>query len=339
LNAAFVEFAAYIPSAFLKEPALRDAIYVNGKRQKSALDAEAKRELKRAKYAKAAAQEPPPSLPAPASTATEQLSRDELKAKLHAKIESLRTERKANKAQPVSREALIRKSQEQALAAQAEKKRLKKEAKAARKAAAQLAEPSTSKAVAKPPVAVQAPAVQDPAPPAEADLQFSSLDFTAQDTLQPFDTLPGGKAAKRNKAKKDPAAALEKIESRKAFLEKLTPQAQERAQDKDKWAALEARASGAKVLDDEVKLKKMVKRQEKQKQKSKKAWCVDARRGPSRLTSRGQGRPDGGSGEQAGAAPGQADGEHQHAQAAHLGQAQGHQGRAAPEQEEDEPRL
>jgi hypothetical protein len=253
------------------------------------MDPAMKAELKRAKYAAVSSQtkEPQDAPALPSVTSTQpQLSREELKQKLHAKIEALSAQRKSNKPQPESREALIRRTQEAALDQKAEKKRAKKQAKKATKAVevdvAPAAKASTSapskskpKQVEEEDARVELPEL----PPVEApepDLQFSSLDFTADSTIQPVDVLPSDARGKRKRKRsaKDPQAALEKIEARKAFLEKLTPQAQERAQDKDKWASVEARAKGEKVMDDEGKLKKMVKRQEKQKLKSKKAWCV-----------------------------------------------------------------
>jgi hypothetical protein len=55
----------------------------------------------------------------------------------------------------------------------------------------------------------------------------------------------------------------------------LTPEARERAEEKDKWERMAMRAEGTKVYDDETKLKKMLKKKEKSKDKSRKDWYVD----------------------------------------------------------------
>lgn len=103
------------------------------------------------------------------------------------------------------------------------------------------------------------------------DIAFSSLDFAAADSLKPVDVLPD----LRRKPRKDAAQhALDRLEDREQFLSKLTPQARERAEEKDKWENATKKASGEKVLDDAARLKKMTKKAEKQKDKSRQKWYV-----------------------------------------------------------------
>ncbi|GAA97914.1 uncharacterized protein L969DRAFT_96292 [Mixia osmundae IAM 14324] len=122
-----------------------------------------------------------------------------------------------------------------------------------------------------------------PAPVVKADtgLSFSHLDFTPSTSVKPVDIIQkhGNSKSKQNASKhtrretKDPAQALEALEARSHFLSKLTPQARERAEEKDKWEAIQRKAEGGKVLDEEARLRKMVKRKDKEKQKSRKAWA------------------------------------------------------------------
>lgn len=117
---------------------------------------------------------------------------------------------------------------------------------------------------------------------AAQSISFSSLDFTPTSAIQSSDPSKLSKKQRASLANstrtgilsKDPSIALNAINKRNEFLEKLTPQAKERAMEKDKWEKMELKAGGTKVYDEESKLKKMVKRKEKAKEKSRKDWCV-----------------------------------------------------------------
>merc|ERR1712093_202652 len=153
-------------------------------------------------------------------------------------------------------------------------------------AVARTAPQPASSSASKAAVAQSAPA---PAPMASqssnadtsATIAFSSLDFT------PSTATPGPDAQKLSKKQRlalgnstrtgitsnDPSVALNSLNKRKEFLDKLTPQARERAEEKDKWERMALKAAGTKVFDEEGKLKKMVKRKEKAKDKSRKDWA------------------------------------------------------------------
>lgn len=145
-------------------------------------------------------------------------------------------------------------------------------------------EPEPESAFAPEPLAVvkKKPAVvAKPAPTGGADgLTFSTLDFSTSALLNAQAAL-GPKALAKLQTKKtkhslpkDPNAALEVLAARKERLEKLNPEQRERKEEKDRWEKVEMKASGEKVRDDEKRLKKMAKRQEKIKSKSAKAWYV-----------------------------------------------------------------
>lgn len=65
---------------------------------------------------------------------------------------------------------------------------------------------------------------------------------------------------------------MEVLAKRKERLEALNPEQRERKEEKDRWEKVGLKAEGEKVRDDEKRLKKMAKRQEKIKSKSAKAW-------------------------------------------------------------------
>jgi hypothetical protein len=78
----------------------------------------------------------------------------------------------------------------------------------------------------------------------------------------------------RHALPKDANQALEILQKRKERLEALDPEKREKKEDKERWEKVLLKAEGEKVRDDETRLKKMAKRQEREKRKSAKAWCV-----------------------------------------------------------------
>lgn len=111
-------------------------------------------------------------------------------------------------------------------------------------------------------------------------IAFSSLDFASSSAVKDIDTPKLSKKQREQLGKNsrlgltshDPSVALSALNKREEFLSKLTPAARERAEEKDKWERMAMRAEGTKVYDDETKLKKMMKRKEKAKDKSRKDW-------------------------------------------------------------------
>lgn len=92
-----------------------------------------------------------------------------------------------------------------------------------------------------------------------------------------FSALAGSgklKASSSLATSSNPSQALAQLTARKEKAAALPPEQRASREERDKWAKAEARMGGAKIHDDESRLKKAVKRKDKEKLKSKKAWCV-----------------------------------------------------------------
>lgn len=91
-----------------------------------------------------------------------------------------------------------------------------------------------------------------------------------------FDAATGSAAAnKKHKGPADPATALKAAQAKQARVAALDDQKKQSIEEKDMWLNAKKRAHGERVKDDTSLLKKALKRQEKQKQRSGKDW--DAR--------------------------------------------------------------
>lgn len=92
--------------------------------------------------------------------------------------------------------------------------------------------------------------------------------------LKKLQAAAGTLKKNRHDLPKDANKALEILQRRKERLDQLEPEKREKTEDKERWEKVLLKAEGGKVRDDETRLKKMAKRQEREKKKSAKAWCV-----------------------------------------------------------------
>ncbi|GAA5833702.1 hypothetical protein JCM9279_001603 [Rhodotorula babjevae] len=112
---------------------------------------------------------------------------------------------------------------------------------------------------------------------------FSTLDFATNSDratdagmtpkqLKKLQAAAGTLKKNRHDLPKDANKALEILQRRKERLDQLEPEKREKTEDKERWEKALLKAEGGKVRDDETRLKKMAKRQEREKKKSAKAW-------------------------------------------------------------------
>lgn len=118
-----------------------------------------------------------------------------------------------------------------------------------------------------------------------SSLTFSTFDFASNSeraadaaltpqALKKMQAAAGTLKKNRHALPKDANQALEILQKRKERLDALDPEKREKKEDKERWEKVLLKAEGEKVRDDETRLKKMAKRQEREKRKSAKAWCV-----------------------------------------------------------------
>lgn len=200
-------------------------------------------------------------------------SLSDLRVKLDNRIKALQA------ARAPTREGLLADRREKRARREERKREERKEArKAARRDTSAVV--STPAAVVPPPpppppTAETSLALAEAKAPATSTLTFGHLDFAPADAVRAVDSTERKRKRERpSMSSGDPSVALAAIENRKKFLSTHSVEARERAEDRDRWTAMAARAGGEKVYDDETKLKKAIKKREKVKERSKDKWCV-----------------------------------------------------------------
>lgn len=194
-------------------------------------------------------------------------AQDEFRARLNAKLEAMRSARKADG--PDGRPARNR--------AELIEARRKKEAerKAVKKTSRQEAKEDEARQKAEEQLArIRGGSGSPSVFPARSPETERSFNFgkVAWDGEQLEGNLSGFLESRKKKGKSDAKTALDAATKKQARLNGLDEDKRKDIQEKDLWLAAKKRAQGEKVFDDVGLLKKSLKRQLKQKEKSKQEW-------------------------------------------------------------------
>lgn len=191
-----------------------------------------------------------------------------LRQRLNAKLEALRAARKVagEDAKPkITREELLEERRKKAAERKAHKREMRKKQKEEedRKREEALASSRNS------PFGMFSPKIEDDA--ANNNFSFGRLAFD-DGTQMSHDLSYEKSAAAKKKGPLDPKSALMKLEAQKKRVSAMDEDKRKEVLEKEMWLAARRRAEGEKIQDDESKLKKAVKRKEKQKVKSANEW-------------------------------------------------------------------
>jgi hypothetical protein len=195
-------------------------------------------------------------------------SRALFQARLTAKLEAMRASRKADgpDGRPARNRAELiearRKKEAERKAAKKASRLEEKEDEARQKAEEQLARIRGGSG---------SPSIF-PARSPEAERSFNFGRVAWQDGQQLESSLSRFQESKKRKGKSDAKTALDAAQKKQARINGLDETKRKDIEEKDLWLAAKKRAQGEKVFDDVNLLKKTLKRQDKQKAKSKEEW-------------------------------------------------------------------
>ncbi|KAH8097094.1 surfeit locus protein 6-domain-containing protein [Cristinia sonorae] len=191
----------------------------------------------------------------------------ELRQKLHAKMASLRRGGGGYSGEAGSRDELIEERRRQRAAMRERRRKETKEKIKRQEEAKGKKGKEKDERVRGNPAKTQLLVPDRPTnlPSTHASIAFASLS-------QPGGSGSSSKQKSHLKTSSNPTQALSQLASRKEKLASLPEDKRKEREEREKWEKAEARMEGVKVHDDEAKLKKAVKRKEKEKVKSKKAW-------------------------------------------------------------------
>jgi hypothetical protein len=195
-------------------------------------------------------------------------ARELFQARLTAKLEAMRASRKADgpDGRPAKNRAELiearRKKEADRKAAKKVSRQELKEDEARQKAEEQLARIRGGSG---------SPSIFAPRSP-ESERNFNFGRVAWQDGQQLESTLSKFQESRKKKGKSDAKTALDAAQKKQARINGFDEDKKKDIEEKDLWLAAKKRAQGEKVFDDVSLLKKTLKRQDKQKAKSKQEW-------------------------------------------------------------------
>lgn len=211
------------------------------------------------------------TLPSQTSNTVSEADRLAARQRLQEQIANYRTQRKADEKAPRSRAELLeqrrRKEEERKAAKKAQRQKEKEEeAKRQDEEMARRFSPGGSGSLLASP---RSPIV-DTGPSSGGGYTYGRIAFDDGTTLDP-NTLSAAEQ-KKHKGPQDTATALKAAQAKQTRLAGLDESKRADIAEKDMWLNARKRAHGEKVKDDQSLLKKALKRQEKQKNRSGTEW-------------------------------------------------------------------
>ncbi|KAG8875571.1 hypothetical protein FRB98_007732 [Tulasnella sp. 332] len=219
----------------------------------------------------------------------------DLRAKLHARIAELRSQRNKNKnkapplassadGEPASKDDLLAQSRRSREIAEKEEKK-KASNKNPNHIQVSLYEGgvmANDADLSKPQLVVPPtkkyrngddnPSSSSSAPPNMKAPEFASVQFSTIGGVHPLPSSSSKSQKTKLKTSNNPRAALKQLEQREEERAALSGAGRKAAEEREKWDKAELRLEGEKVRDDVGKLKKALKKQEKEKSKMKEKW-------------------------------------------------------------------
>ncbi|KAF8477641.1 surfeit locus protein 6-domain-containing protein [Russula ochroleuca] len=209
-----------------------------------------------------------------------------LRAKLHAKIDGMRSKKQGDN-EGSSRDELL---EERRLHRAALRERRRKETKAKiQREKERKGKPKEKTEKTMLPVKTQLLVTNDASSHSKSGSRSQPTNVAFSSIAEPSTSNHKGS---RLKSSSNPSQALQQLTSRKEKLAALPGEKRKQIEEREKWEKATARMDGVKIADNEARLKKAVKRNEKEKAKSKNTWAERKEQLSANMAARQKKRTD-----------------------------------------------